>query len=60
MNQNEPRMSGDWLAAANQSIAQNLIDSLVKLLGGKVSYISCSDKTKGHEKIVIEYNHFKK
>lgn len=29
-------------------------------LGGKVTYITCSDKTTTHQKIVIEYGHQKK
>ena len=57
---NEPRINGDWRAATNKVIAENLVESLEKLLGGKASHFTCCDRTTEHEKIVIEYNHKQK
>ena len=60
VTENEPRINGDWRAATNRTIAKTLIENLVNLLQGKVSYMECSDRTTYHKKIVIEYGHKKK
>ena len=49
-----------WRVATNKVIAENLIEQVAELLGGKAHYFECSDRTTYHQKIVIEYNHTKK
>jgi|TARA_Y100000289_G_C3898417_1_gene137830 hypothetical protein len=54
-------MTENWKEATNKAIANNLVDSIGKLLNAKsVRYFSCSDKTTEHKKIVIEYDHVRK
>ena len=60
VTENEPMIKGDWRTATNRTIAKTLIENLVNLLQGKVSYMECSDRTTHHKKIVIEYDHKKK
>tara|TARA_B100002019_G_scaffold190933_1_gene165146 strand:+ start:1391 stop:1573 length:183 start_codon:yes stop_codon:yes gene_type:complete len=60
VTENEPRISGDWRTATNQTIAKTLIENLVNLLQGEAKHYYVSDRTTKHEKIVIEYNHEKK
>jgi hypothetical protein len=36
------------------------LQKIAEELGGKVTYITCSDKTTTHQRIVIEYGHQKK
>lgn len=60
MTQNEPRIMGDWKTATNRTIAKTLIENLVNLLQGEVSYAECSDRTTRHKKIIITYDQEKK
>ncbi|AOV58521.1 hypothetical protein T040910_016 [Synechococcus phage S-CAM3] len=39
------------------NIANNLVERIEELLGGKARYYTCCDRTTEHEKIVIEFNH---
>jgi len=51
-------MTEDWKAATNKAIANNLVDSIGKLLNAKsVRYFSCSDLKTEHKKIEIIYDH---
>lgn len=50
----------NWREATNKVIADNLIENIEKLLGGKAKHYICCDKINQHEKIVIEYNHKRK
>ena len=36
---------------------QTQLDNICEILGGEVKHYYVSDRTKKHEKIVIEYNH---
>ena len=49
-----------WRIATNRQIADNLVEKIEELLGAKVTYVTCCDRTTEHQKIVIEYNHKKK
>ena len=61
MEQNEPRVEGDWRAVSNRAIAENLINSVAELLDAKsVRYFTCCDRTEESKKIAIEYDHKKK
>ena len=53
-------VGGSWKEVTNKVIADNLIEQVAELLGGKATYITCCDRTTQHQKIVIEYNHEKK
>ena len=53
-------VGGSWKEVTNKVIADNLIDQVAELLGGKAHYIECSDRTTYHKKIVIEYDHTQK
>ena len=46
-----------WKKATNKVLADQLVENLEKLLGGKATHWVCIDKKTQHEKIVIEYNH---
>ena len=50
-------VGGSWKEVTNKVIADNLIEQVAELLGGKAHYVECSDRTTYHNKIVIEYNH---
>jgi len=48
----------NWKKATNDAIANNLVDSIAKLLDAKsVRYFSCSDLKSEHKKIEITYDH---
>lgn len=49
-----------WEEETNKVIANNLIENIEKLLGGKAKHFYVSDRTTQHEKIVIEFNHKQK
>ena len=53
-------MTEEWRKVSNKSIADNLLKSVGELLDAEVKYYYCSDRTKKHEKIVIEYNYEEK
>ena len=50
-------VGGSWKEVTNKVIADNLIEQVAELLGGKAHYLECSDRTTHHKKIVIEYDH---
>ena len=51
-------MTEDWKKATNEAIANNLVDSIAKLLDAKsVRYFSCSDLRSEHKKIEITYDY---
>ena len=51
-------MTEEWREATNRAIANNLVDSIGKLLNAKsVRYFSCSDLKTEHKKIEIIYDH---
>jgi len=51
-------MTEDWKKSTNRAIANNLVDSLGKLLNAKsVRYFTCSDLKTEHKKIEIIYDH---
>lgn len=61
MQLEEDLMTEDWREATNQVIANNLVDSIGKLLNAKsVRYFSCSDLHSEHKKIEIIYDHKQK
>jgi hypothetical protein len=39
---------------------KQILETIVKELGGKVEYLLCSDLHSRHRKIVIEYEHLRK
>ena len=49
-----------WEEETNKVIADDLVKSIEKLLGGTARYYTCCDKNTEHKKIVIEYNHKRK
>jgi len=49
-----------WRIATNRQIADNLVEKIEELLGGKAHYYTCCDRTTEHRKIVIEYDHKQK
>ena len=50
--QEKPKVS-----TTNMNIVNNLLDKIAELLDGDVKHYICCDRTRQHEKIVIEYNH---
>ena len=44
----------------NELLAKDQLENVTKLLGGKLTYLVCSDKYTKHRKIVIEYDAKKK
>ena len=50
----------NWEEPTKLNIAKNLVEKIEELLGGEAHYFECSDRTKYHKKIVIEYNHANK
>ena len=49
--------SSNWEEATNKVIADNLVEKIEQLLGGKAHYLTCCDKKTQHKRIVIDYGH---
>ena len=47
----------NWEKATKKVIADNLVEKIEELLGGKAKHYICSDKKNNHKRIVIDYDH---
>lgn len=41
----------------NQELMRSIIKTIGEQFGAKVSFVTCTDRTTQHRKIVVEYDH---